>query len=203
MTEKPKTSPPKWNYGQVKSVAEQFLKKHHPQFAIPIPIEEIIELNLGVKISTIPNLKRDFSIDGFINSSFDAITVDDEVFNNCEQRARFTIAHELGHGILHQKIYKQFTFNGLEDYIKFQNKIPQKDLYWLDIQANIFAGCVLVPTKKLKEEIKNALEEVGIKGKIQKDYGLPFLEKLPLKFNVSAGVIIRRIEKEKLLLERI
>ncbi len=131
------TSPPRWTYNQIRESSERFLKEYHPQITTPIPLEEIIELKLKVKISTIPNLKKDFAIDGFINSNFNTITIDDEVFNNCEARARFTIAHELGHGILHKKIYNKFKFISLNEYICSQNNIPQEDLYWLDIQANI------------------------------------------------------------------
>jgi len=101
--EKNRTHPPAWNYRQIKNKAEAFLKKVNPQLEIPVPIEEIIELKLKMRLISIPNLKRDLSIDGFINSNFDTITIDDYCFNNFEFRARFTMAHELGHMLLHKR----------------------------------------------------------------------------------------------------
>ena len=73
------TAPPKWNYNQLKGASEQFLKDYHPKLTLPIPIEDIVELKIGIRINTIKHLKSEHDIDGFINSSFDEITVDDDV----------------------------------------------------------------------------------------------------------------------------
>jgi len=193
------THPPFWNYAQIKNKAESFLKKIYPSLKIPVPIEELVEITLKIKLITVPNLKKDFGIDGFINSNFDAITIDDYSFNRFEERSRFTIAHELGHLILHKNIYSKCNFDGLDGYIEFQNKIPKEDLHWLDIQANNFAGCFLAPSARLKEEFNKAREKAGLPtGKLE-DYSLPFLENLPSRFNVSPDVLMRQIQKEGLL----
>lgn len=193
------THPPAWKYEEIKREAEKFLSKVHPEKTIPIPIEEIVEFELGIKVITIPNLKRDFNIDGFINSIFDTITVDDYVFDNYVPRARFTIAHELGHFVLHEEIYSKCDFEGLKGYIKFQRSIPSKDLYWLDVQANTFAGCFLVPSVRLKKEFDIARRKAGLPKKDLVEQGMPFLEDLPDKFGVSSDVLRIQIRKEKLL----
>ncbi|KKR51009.1 MAG: hypothetical protein UT84_C0003G0004 [Candidatus Curtissbacteria bacterium GW2011_GWA1_40_16] len=187
----------KLTYSQIRTISEKFLKDYHPSLSIPIPIEEIVELKLKVKISTTPNLKSEFDIDGFINSEFSEITLDDEMFNKFEERARFTISHEIGHGVLHSKIYKNCKIQSKEDYLKFQQSLTDENQKWLEIQAHIFAACVLVPTEKLKEEIKKA---VG-KQHPQAEFSIPYLQSLPEKFKVSTDVIYRRIQKEKLLAE--
>lgn len=190
-------SPPRLSYEQIKNVAQRFLEKYHPKLTIPIPVEEIVELQLKVKISTIPNLKSECDIDGFINSDFTEITLDDNVFNLYEERARFTIAHEIGHKLLHTKIYESCEIKTKEDYLNFQNSLTHEDQKWLEIQAHIFAACVLVPTEKLKEEIQAAIGQQ----RPQADYSIPYLQNLPQKFKVSSDVIYRRIQKEKLLTE--
>ncbi len=190
-------SPPRLSYEQIKNIAQKFLEKYHPKSTIPIPIEEIVELQLNVKISTIPNLKRECDTDGFINSGFTEITLDDNVFNLYEERARFTIAHEIGHKLLHSQIYESCEIKTKEDYLNFQNTLTHEDQKWLEIQAHIFAACVLVPTEKLKEEIKAAIGEQ----KPQADYSIPYLRNLPQRFKVSWEVLSRRIVKEKLLEE--
>lgn len=185
------------SYSQIRTTSEKFLAKYHPTLSIPIPIEEIVELKLDVKISTIPNLKSECDTDGFINSDFTEITLDDEMFNTYEERARFTIAHEIGHGILHSKIYENCKIQTKDDYLKFQQSLTDENQKWLEIQAHIFAACVLVPTERLKEEISKA---VG-KQHPQADFSIPYLQSLPEKFKVSSDVIYRRIQKEKLLTE--
>lgn len=195
------THPPKWRYNQIRDVAEKVLSQLHPSLSLPIPIEEIIELKLGVRLNTAVGLKENFDIDGFIHTSFKEITLDDEMFNLYEERARFTMAHELGHKYLHKEIYEKFNIENKDMYVKFQNSIPEEDQKWLEIQAHIFAACLLVPTTKLREEVKKALKIKGNSLSVQADYSLPYLENLPIIFKVSPAVIYRRLNKEGLLSE--
>ncbi len=189
----------KLNYCEIKNIAEGFLQKYHPNLSIPIPVENITELQLGFSIVTIPLLKSSFDIDGFINSTFDQITLDDELFNLYEERSRFTIAHELGHWVLHSSIYSKYKIEKPEDYIKFQNEITEEDQKWLEIQANIFAACFLVPTSKLKEELDDILKKENITNELDGDYFIPYLEQLPSKFKVSWAALYRRMQKENLI----
>lgn len=194
------TSPQKRTYANIRSLSENFLREYHPKLSIPTPIEEIAELQLNIKLNTVINLKQKFDIDGFIHSNFKEITIDDYVFNTYEERTRFTIAHEIGHSILHKNIYNKFNIKTKEEYRKFQNSIPNEDQKWLEIQAHIFAGCVLVPTTVLKDQVKDYLNNSG---SIQVDYSIPFLQHLPEKFKVSPAVILRRLQKEKLVTENL
>jgi hypothetical protein len=47
----PSLSPHILSYVQINQKAQDFLKKHHPSLSLPIPIEDIIELDLGIKIT--------------------------------------------------------------------------------------------------------------------------------------------------------
>lgn len=190
-------SPSRLSYEQIKGITEQFLEKYHPNYTIPIPIEEIVELKLKIKISTIPNLKSECDTDGFISSDFTEITLDDNMFNLYEERARFTIAHEVGHKILHAKIYENCKIKTKEEYREFQNSLTDENQKWLEVQAHIFAACVLVPTKKLKEEMSAAMGGQNP----QADYSISYLRNLPQRFKVSWEVLARRIVKERLLKE--
>lgn len=193
------THPPKWNYSQIKGVTQSVLQDMHPDLAIPIPIEEIVEIKMEIKLNVKLSLKERLDIDGFIHTNFKEITLDNDTFNNFEQRTRFTIAHELGHIILHKKIYEQFNIESEEDYVKFQQRVSGDDHYWLEKQANMFAGCILVPTEPLKKAIEEEMKLHNVPHDYQVDYSLPFLENLPKKFNVSPEVLFIRIKKEGLL----
>lgn len=189
-----KTTPPHLSYNQIRKLAENFLDRYHHNLDLPIPIEEIVEFDFNIKLSTLKNLKSECDCDGFINSSFDHIYIDDFVFNTFEERSRFTIGHEVAHKILHEEIYKGFNIRTKEDYLNFQNKIPSQDQGWINSQANSFAACVLVPTRKLFSEATPLLEKKGLT-----DYSFPRLQELPKKFNVSPEVLYWRMKKEKLL----
>ncbi len=192
------TSPPRWNYSQVRTISESFLKDYYPSLVPPIPIEDIAELQIGIEINSVAGLKEEFDIDGFIHSNFQAITLDDYVFNMFEERTKFTIAHEIGHAVLHKKIYEQFNIDSKEKYRKFQNSIPEEDQKWLEIQANMFAGCVLVPSKPLKKAVKEVTDD---NSPVQTDTSIPYFAELPGLFKVSPAVMLRRLQKEGMVKE--
>ncbi len=192
------TSPPRWNYSQVRTISESFLKDYYPSLVPPIPIEDIAELQIGIEINSVEGLKKEFDIEGFIHSNFQAITLDDYVFNMFEERTKFTIAHEIGHAVLHKKIYEQFNIDSKEKYRKFQNSIPEEDQKWLEIQANMFAGCVLVPSKPLKKAVKEVTDD---NSPVQTDTSIPYFAELPGLFKVSPAVMLRRLQKEGMVKE--
>ncbi len=89
-------------YRQIIKIAEGFLKEYHPKPELPIPIEEIIELELGIKITSYNGLKKNFDIDGFLTGDCNEIVINNGVFISFKKRARFTLVHELGHSFLHR-----------------------------------------------------------------------------------------------------
>jgi len=97
--------PPILSYGDLRRRAGDFLRTHHPDGTIPIPIEEIVESQHRIDIIPVPGLHKAFEVDGFISSDLKAITVDAFVYEQRPGRYRFTLAHELAHAVLHRRIY--------------------------------------------------------------------------------------------------
>ena len=81
-----------------------FLREHNALDSIPVNIEAIVEFELGIGITTMPNLQRDFGTEGFTSSDFSTIYVDEGVFWDVPVRYRSTLAHEIGHLVLHQQL---------------------------------------------------------------------------------------------------
>lgn len=78
----------------------------------------------------------------------DTILFDEKNSEKDENRFRMTLAHELGHLILHKEIYK--NKNGImcriEDIMSnYSGKSLRTDHDWEEHQANIFASSLLVP----------------------------------------------------------
>ena len=127
---------------------------------------------------------------------------------NDEHRYRFTLAHEIGHAILHRKLLKGLISSADDDDVlslKDCSKWERK----LEIQANLFASYLLVPEAPLY----NLYMEVKRKLNIN-DYAPLYLDEQPCNkedcykmfyvlskiFNVSKEVIKYRLKNENLLL---
>lgn len=151
---------PNLSLSDVKEAAKSFLTTHHPDRVLPVPIEEIAELGLRIKIIVIPGTKDLLGIDAFISADFNQITIDEYSYSNHLKRTRFSIAHEIGHLILHKTWYEQNGPKSIEEFSDFTNKLDIKTYKYLEIQANTFAGLVLVPRDELLRELENRLGKV-------------------------------------------
>lgn len=104
----------------VKQKAYEFLQAYHPSVSLPVPIEDIAELKLKIKIILIKRLIHDFGVNAFISQSFDTIVIDETMFTKQPERIRFTIAEEIGHLFLHRDWYVKNGPKGLQDYLEWQ-----------------------------------------------------------------------------------
>jgi len=193
--------------GQINALAEDFLRRYHKACSLPIPIEKIIEFQLGIDIIPIPGLKEScenigFDIDAFISSDFKSITIDQYMQEHRENRYRFTLAHEIGHMLLHQDIYSHFKFSSIENWLNTIKEIPLKDREMGEWQSNEFAGLILVPRNILKHEFEQAMEkaEVSVGGK-NRDFLLFVAIKNYLSplFRVSNEVVRIRLQNDKII----
>ena len=160
-----KLTVPHYSYNQLRQFADKFLAEYNSHDLIPVPIEEIAEVSLGLGIIPIPGLQRAFEIEGFIDSDLSAITVDQFVLENRAKRYRFTLAHEIGHLYLHRTILEQVKFSSIEEWKRFQLDVDSEDYNWLEWQAYCFAGLVLVPPGHLREQFvtyEKRAEEEGL-----------------------------------------
>lgn len=154
---------------RINALAEKFLREYNPSYSIPVPIEHIVEFDLGMDIIPIPGLKdasRDagLDIDAFISSDLKSITVDQYITEKRENRYRFTLAHEIAHKILHGDIYEQYRFDSLEDWVatilKIHSTLSQKrEREKAEWQADEFAGLILVPKAILEDEYNRERDE--------------------------------------------
>ena len=158
---------------EINSVVRKFLSSFDYSDSVPVPIEDIVELDLGMDIITIPGLKDNFhtvdlDIDGFISPDFRSITVDEYVEQKRRNRYRFTLAHEVGHMMLHGYVYEQYSFRTSEEWISIILNMPPRDREIVEWQANEFAGLILVPRRVLKGEFRKEEDEAELR--IFEDY---------------------------------
>ncbi|MBW2621396.1 MAG: ImmA/IrrE family metallo-endopeptidase [Deltaproteobacteria bacterium] len=200
----------KWlSYQEIVIIANQFLTTHEYLDKLPVPIEEIIENDLNMDIIPTPNLQRDFGIEGYISRDFSSIYVDLSIYNNNEYRYKFTLAHEIGHRVIHRNALEQLEFDSISSWIEVLNQIDQVAYDKMEFQGYSFGGLILVPPHHLNrlfhEElprvqplIKQA-KDLGIKPEDYIDYAADTMAtNLKKHFEASNDVLIRRIKYDKL-----
>ena len=104
---------PIYSYDDLRKKADDFLRTHNPSSIIPVPIEEIVEFDFIIIIVPVLALQRDFDVEGFTSSDLKNIYVDEYVYTNYLNRYRFTLAHEIGHIILHRNLYRTNRFSSI------------------------------------------------------------------------------------------
>lgn len=144
------------------------------------------------------------------------IRIDASLMNDV--RFPFTIAHEVGHFILHGDLkldaaaYAAEEFNDAEFDLTTGRKKLQTAREWLEWQANRFAAALVVPRATFTRAIVEAQNAMGITqnlGRVHvesKRYSLQdfreLLKRLAVVYNVSENVIEYRLSELELLVDR-
>lgn len=137
------------------SLIDHYERKFGPINSLFTPVEIIAEQLLEIRID-LSDLEDDIigcidviNKEIYINRSLDPI-----VNKKMEGRYNFTLAHEMGHLVLHKDLVEQSSIAapGKSNNLlcrTSENKAP------IEKQADYFAGCLLMPRKKLWETLKD------------------------------------------------
>lgn len=176
----------------IKNKADEFRLKFWGK-DIPVEIEEIVEIKLKIKIIPIPDLMSQCGVDAQITSDFTAIYVDQKNYENDTNRFRFSLAHEIGHYVLHEKFYKGLKISNFADVIAFMDEIDAEEYSHLEVQANKFGNYLLLPRKELSIIRNTVLEEIrkkhNIKNIDEKTLNSYLAGYISPRFMVSSGAI--------------
>ena len=123
----------------------------------PIPVEDIIERALGLKL-LYEDLEKVFGTNDVLGATYvesGVICINERLFeHSSEGRLVFTCAHEVGHWVLHRRyVDLEKTSNSKGEAIVCSLKNAKAPIEW---QADYFAGCLLMPEK----EVREAFQEV-------------------------------------------
>jgi IrrE N-terminal-like domain len=172
---------------------------------IPINVLDMAEFDLGLEIVPADGLRERCDTEAILLGDLKTILVDKQSFTSPKQeyRLRYSVAHELGHYILHREVYGQIRPPSAEAWFEFISNIPDDQYSWLESHAYEFAGRLLVPPDALGTSLREAMkmaENAGFKDwKSDPDMVLDFLGTYMSKaFNVSAEVVSKRLRIEKL-----
>lgn len=184
--------------------ADRIRREHWPSGQVPVEVEEIL-WKMGLRIDPIPSLKITSDVDALLSGDLTRIMVDAEEYMDDRHlnRMRFSIAHELGHYVLHKRLYHDIKITSVDEWIHFMESIPEDQYGYIEQQAYEFAGRLLVPSDLLKREVGQAVIKAQAAGFIDwdgsgdaaREYMATNLCRI---FGVSSQVIEKRIIREKI-----
>ncbi len=179
--------------------AAEFLDKSNPKCEIPVPIEKIVEFDFRLDIVPVPGLQDSFDVVAYLTQDRQEIRVDKYVFESRENRYRFSLAHELGHFILHPDLFEHLEFHDITSWKDaITNGISEKEYSFVEYHANCFAGLVLVPPAELEGvlfQCRQKSEKCGLTLDGDDDGVRDIIEGyIACEFLVSAAVVHRRME---------
>jgi Zn-dependent peptidase ImmA (M78 family) len=201
---------PYLSYEEIGKISREFLSNHGYDRQIPIDVEALLEFVLDVAIIPTPGFQQNHSVEGSLSLDMRTIFVDEYVYRAVENRFRFTLAHELGHILLHRSIFKDMKVDSVLEWKRAYKTIDEGVYSTLEKQAYDFAGLILVPSEDLQlrfmrmvSENKANFAQAKSKG-ISIEKTLDFFKanaiyRLARMFKVSPDVLERRIDKDDLM----
>ena len=200
-----------YRFDTIRNKADQFRAEFWGD-EIPVDIDAIIEFRLGLEIRPVKSLKSVYDIDGMLSRDLSIIFVDNDMYSDIryESRLRFTLAHEIGHLVLHRDFYLNQNFENAGDWLDIIQSLYPNDLDWYERHANEFAGRLLVPGDQLTKEIsaindeiekpKEKAVELDLGDEMERWVISAVARKVCQKFQVSSQTIeIRMIERVLIL----
>lgn len=164
----------------IRRIVEELLDRYQIKEP-PVDVEKICEKH-GLSV-----LRKDVeSISGFIVRN-DGKTVIGVNSSNVQVRQRFTIAHELGHYLLHSPNTDDVHIDsGFE--VRFRDELSSQGTDRSEQEANFFAAELLMPQKFLESDLKN----IGNLDLVDGEF-LESLENLAQKYTVSRQSLLFRL----------
>lgn len=145
-------------------------------FEVPVPLE-LVAHRLGLAVEHVP-LGEGISGVLVVSGPEGSIGVNRE---HPEVRQRFTIAHEIGHFVLHRNQRDLFIDKA---FVAFRDTRAAKGGDRSEVQANQFAAALLMPAELVKRELRDQVIDIASEDVI---------ETLAKRFGVSNQAMIFRL----------
>jgi len=172
---------------------------------LPVDVFTLAELEFQLDIIPFDDLYEKYEVDAALIQDFSGIYVDAEAYIIWEKgprwkqrRLRFSVAHELGHYVLHRELAAKLNFRTFADFALW-TKGNHGQKYTLEQTANEFAGRLLVPADRLRaafESFADVAKDVIPNWYTSPDMRHGFAEKLREQFEVNTPVIETRLDRE-------
>jgi len=184
------------NNSDIRQAAAAFLNQYHPSREIPIPIEDILELRMGVDLLVSPGIRQVLGADAYVGSGMSLIVIDEEAFHSgYPGRLIFTLAHELGHIVLHREIYEEFQVDSIKAFLIFRRTLDNENWGYLETQANKFASEIIYPSGVFENMVDMEIEKRGGRLIIDESDLAEIIGYISVSFGVSRDAARRQFDK--------
>ena len=185
--------------------ADRLRAAHPAGRELPVKILDLAEFDLHLDLVPVNGLREQLDIGALLMGDLKSILVDKRAFMSprLEYRLRFSVAHEIGHLVLHRDIYAGLQHTTATEWFDYISAIPEVEYGWVEWQAYEFAGRLLVPPEPLREAFQAAIQSAQAAGYSDwlaaDEAALDYIAtRIAPKFGVSAEVIAKRLRVEKL-----
>jgi hypothetical protein len=144
------------------ALLRDFEERYDASEAPPVPVERVASSLLGLFIDeaddlrTLPGAPTDQGrLSGMLDAEEMVVWVDRGEARRSPGRRRFTIAHEVGHLILHVPVVKEVFYDRPTDIREIDEGPPGEELPELrrrEREANVFARELLMPERLVNEQ---------------------------------------------------
>jgi Zn-dependent peptidase ImmA (M78 family) len=172
---------------------------------LPVDVFTLAEIDLKLDIIPFDDLFEKYDTDAALMHDFSGIYVDAEAYIIWEKgprwkqrRLRFSVAHELGHFVLHRDIATKVKFKDFAEFAAW-TKGYHGQQYTLEQAANEFAGRLLVPPDRLTAELEKFKVKIAkLLSQLTNISPLrhAFADMMEETFEVNDQVIETRLERE-------
>ena len=119
------------------------LLREHGVISPPIPVEQIAQ-NLGAEVCYMP-FEGEGEVSGMLYRDLDQKVIGVNSLHN-PNRQRFTIAHEIGHLLLHRDLISESVHVDKQFRVLMRDSHSATGLETIEVQANQFASELLIPS---------------------------------------------------------
>lgn len=191
---------------EIWAAAEEFRcrKDIRPYANVPIDVFSIAEIVLRLDPLLAPRLYDRFKVDAAISFDLTSIFLDKQAYEDFERgdrweekRLRYSVAHEIGHCVLHREEILASSFESVRDFRRWAGR--REDCNSAEYQAHEFAGRLLVPLRVLAQVYDElcAAEDRRNKGwREQPNARSELAKKIAPRFGVNRGVVEVRFHRD-------
>ena len=146
--------------------ADRLRAAHLAGRCLPVKVLDLAEFDLHLDLVPVNALREQLDIDALLMGDLKSILVDKRAFMSprLEYRLHFSVAHEIGHLILHRDIYGGLQHTTAIEWFDYISAIPEVEYGWVEWQAYEFAGRLLVPPEPLREAFQAAIQSAQAAG---------------------------------------
>ncbi|OGV58565.1 MAG: hypothetical protein A2283_00515 [Lentisphaerae bacterium RIFOXYA12_FULL_48_11] len=153
---------PVYTWKEIAEKAKEFSDKYQlSQRNYPLDVEEIAECDLGLEIRVVAGLMEEFDSPAQIapGDSYPIITVDADQYRQQTTFYRFSLAHEIGHYVLHrewlEKVWRMVK--SIDTWKQVIMARSEDDYKWIEANAEEFASYLLAPEDKFEPVLRQQL----------------------------------------------